>query len=79
MSIMFEVYYHAPEDTSREAALTANIISHGGRLDNREVGGELLQGVCLTYEFDDRGIAEEVATALRSQGIHVEGPVDYAQ
>jgi hypothetical protein len=33
--------------------------------------------VCLTFEFDDRTQAELAANALRQEGEHVEGPVDY--
>lgn len=75
---MFEVYYRPPADIRREAALTARVSEFGGKLDYREVpeNGQS-GGVCLTYEFDDRGQAEAAATALREQGEHIEGPMDY--
>jgi hypothetical protein len=78
MSVMFEVYYRPPVDTSKEAALTTRIAKLGGRLTYREVPGDgNLGGVCLTYEFDDPSLAEEAAKALRENGEHVEGPVQY--
>jgi hypothetical protein len=36
MSFMFEVYYKAPADSNREAALTQRVSRFGGRLDFRE-------------------------------------------
>jgi hypothetical protein len=33
--------------------------------------------VCLTYEFSGFQEAQEAASRLRSQGEHVEGPMDY--
>jgi hypothetical protein len=78
MSYMFEVYYKPPSDPIREAALTQRVVSLGGRLDFREDPEEQGNaGVCLTYEFDDLEAAEVAAEALRRQGEHVEGPVDY--
>lgn len=78
MSTMFEVYYRAPADPSREAALAERVSGLGGRLDYREgpdEGGP--DAVCLTFEFNDPGRAREAADSLRRQGEHVEGPVDY--
>ena len=78
MSFMFEVYCRPPTDPKKEAALTARASSLGGRLSYREAPDEEgSDGVCLTYEFDDRDQAELAAKALRDQGEHVEGPVDY--
>jgi hypothetical protein len=78
MSFMFEVYYRPPEDPQKEAALTAQVSSLGGRLSYREPPGENGRGgVCLTYEFDDHDQAAAAASVLREQGEHVEGPVDY--
>jgi hypothetical protein len=74
---MFEVYYRAPEDPRKEAALTARVAGLGGRLSYREPPAEAGGAVCLTYEFDGPGQAEVAAEALRGQGEHVEGPVDY--
>lgn len=78
MSYMFEVYYRPPADPSKEAALTAQVSSLGGRLSYREVpeaGGR--GSVCLTYEFEDPRQAEVAAQTLRERGEHVEGPADY--
>ncbi len=78
MSFMFEVFYQPPPDPRKEAALTARISSLGGHLTYREVPEEQRKGaVGLTYEFDDRDQAETAAQALREEGTHVEGPVDY--
>ena len=78
MSFMFEVLYKPPSDPSREAVLAERIGEFGGRLSYREepevVG---VAPVCLTYEFNDFEVAQKAATALRSQGEHVEGPMDY--
>jgi hypothetical protein len=76
MSFMFEVYYRLPADPRREAALTARVSCLGGRLSYREAPAEK-GGVCLTYEFDEPDQAAAAAQALREQGEHVEGPVDY--
>ena len=75
---MFEVYYRPPADPEREATLTERVSSLGGRLDYREVPAEgQTGGVCLTFEFGDPDRAQAAADALRAQGEHVEGPVDY--
>jgi hypothetical protein len=75
---MFEVYYGTPEDPQREQSLAERVSHLGGRLDYREVPIEGLPGgVCLTFEFDNIDRARAVAEALRAQGEHVEGPVDY--
>lgn len=78
MSFMFEVLYRSPADPRKEAALTARVAEFGGRLDFYEApdeGGP--ESICLTYEFDSMDLAERAALALRQQGEHVEGPVDY--
>ena len=78
MSYMFEVYYEPPQDSRREATLTKHVRHLDGRLSFREDPDEQEIGaVCLTYEFDDLGLAEVAADSLRQQGDHVEGPVDY--
>ena len=78
MSVMFEVYYSGPADAGREAGLTELVIRGGGRFDFREETGQSERGgVCLTYEFDNWGLAAAVADTLRQRGEHVEGPVDY--
>jgi hypothetical protein len=78
MSYMFEVHYRPPSDTAREAALAERVSHLGGRLDYRESPPQGRPGgVCLTFEFDDIDRARRAAEALRSQGEHVEGPVDY--
>ena len=78
MSFMVEVYYRPPADARKEAALTARVADLGGQLSFREVPEKgQAGGVCLTYEFDKPGRTELAAAALRDQGEHVEGPVDY--
>ncbi len=78
MSYMFEVYYRAPADPTREAALTERVSRLGGRLDYREAPDDGRPGgVCLTFEFHDIDRARAAAEALRAQGEHVEGPADY--
>ena len=79
MSYMFEVYDKAPADPKKEAALSQQVLKHGGRLDYREDPEETgsSRAVIRTYEFDDFGQAEAAAEALRQQGEHVEGPGDY--
>ncbi len=78
MSAMFEVLYKSPADSKREAIIAERVGHFGGRLTCREEPDVAEIGpVCLTFEFSDRGIAEEAATTLRSQGEHVEGPSDY--
>ena len=79
MSCMFEVYYLPPANARKEADLTARISQWGGWLSYREVPDEGVAGsVCLTYEFTDSAQAETAAAALREQGEHVEGPMDYS-
>lgn len=78
MAYMFEVYYKAPANGTKEEALTEQVSRYGGRLDYREEPVEAdSQAVVLTYEFDEAERAEEVAELLRQQGEHVEGPVGY--
>lgn len=78
MTYMFEVYYRPPEDPKREESLAERVSHLGGRLDYREVPIEGLPGgVCLTFEFRDIERARAAAEALRAQGEHVEGPVEY--
>jgi hypothetical protein len=75
---MFEVLYKSPPDHCREAAISQRASELGGRLTYREESGEVGVGpVCLTYEFDGYQAAQEAAARLRSQGEHVEGPMDY--
>jgi hypothetical protein len=77
VSVMFEVYYRPPADARREATLTERVANLGGRLSFREVPESGTRGVCLTYEFDEPDRAAAAAEALRAQGEHVEGPMDY--
>ncbi len=79
MSVMFEVYYRRPQDVAREARLTEQIVSLGGRFDFWEENEipDVCSYVCLTYEFDEWPQAELVAAVLREQGEHVEGPQEY--
>jgi hypothetical protein len=75
---MFEVYYRLPADAARESALARFVSNLGGRLDYREAPAEGRPGgVCLTFEFNDIDVARGAAEALRSEGEHVEGPVEY--
>ena len=78
MSVMLEVLYKRPSDPKREATISERVGQFGGRLTYREEPGSAGVGpVCLTYEFDAFPQAEEAASRLRSQGEHVEGPMDY--
>ena len=80
MSFMFEVYYQPPADPDKEKALTQRVAALGGRLDYREPSQSEANGsICLTFEFSRRDEAEAAARALREQGEHVEGPVDYGE
>jgi hypothetical protein len=75
---MFEIYCPGPADSARETGLTELVNRLGGRFDFREDSGVPERvGVCLTYEFDNWELAASAADALRQQGEHVEGPVDY--
>jgi hypothetical protein len=75
---MFEVFYKSPPDPRRELVISERVSQLGGRLTYRE---EPVEGnsapVCLTYEFNGYEQAEKAALQLRSQGEHVEGPMDY--
>ncbi len=78
MSYMFEVLYKSPSDPRREAAISERISQLGGRFTYREEPDVVGVGaVCLTFEFSDLQLAQQAAACLRSQGEHVEGPVDY--
>jgi hypothetical protein len=78
MSFMFEVFYKPPANPVKESAVTNRVKALGGRLDYREDPGENgLEGVCLTYEFNDLELATKAADTLRQLREHVEGPVDY--
>ena len=80
MSFMFEVLYKPPSDARREEAISEFVSQFGGSLTCREELDEIGAGpVCLTYEFDDLRVAEKAASGLRSNGVHVEGPVDYGE
>jgi hypothetical protein len=78
MSLMVEVSYESPSDPRREATISERVGQFGGRLTYREEPERTGVGpVCLTYEFDAFTQAEEAACQLRSQGEHVEGPMEY--
>ena len=80
MSVMFEVMYKPPSDPRREAVISERVGRFGGRLTYREepqVAGE--GPVCLTYEFEASQQADEAASDLKSQGEHVEGPMEYGE
>jgi hypothetical protein len=76
---MFEVLYKPPSDPRREAVISDRVGKFGGRLSYREEPELVGVGpVCLTFEFNDFDVAQEAATWLRSEGEHVEGPMDYS-
>jgi len=80
MSFMFEVLYKSPLDMRRELAISESVGRFGGSLTCREEPDDVdlaVGPICLTFEFADRQVAQEAASCLRSQGEHVEGPVDY--
>ena len=80
MSFMFEVLVKSPSDPRREAVISDRLGQFGGRLTYREEPDLVGVGpVCLTYEFGDLEVANQAASSLRSQGVHVEGPVDYGE
>ena len=60
---MFEVYYKAPADPQKEAALRQRVYELGGRLDYREEGQDN-SAVTLTYEFDQLEQAEAAAESF---------------
>jgi hypothetical protein len=75
---MFEVLYKSPSEPQREAVISERVGQFGGRLTYREEPDVVGVGpVCLTYEFNSFQKAQEAASRLRSQGEHVEGPMDY--
>ena len=79
MLVLFEMLYKSPSDPRREATISERVGPFGGRLTYREEPDVIGVGpVCLTYEFNGFQEAEEAATRLRSQGEHVEGPMEYA-
>jgi hypothetical protein len=78
MSFMFEVYYNAPIDETREIRITEQVKKLGGRLDYRE--GPNTHGpnwIVLTFDFDDFDTALAAADLLRTQGERVDGPYNY--
>jgi hypothetical protein len=80
MSFIIDVYFRSPADPDKEKALTQRVAALGGRLDYRESPQSAANGsICLTFEFGRRDEAEAAARALREQGEHVEGPVDYGE
>jgi hypothetical protein len=80
MSFMLEVLYKPPSDARRETVISERAGKFGGRLTCREEPELVGAGpVCLTYEFNDFEVAQEAASLLRSQGEHVEGPMDYGE
>lgn len=79
MSVMFEALYKSPSDPQREAVISERVGQFGGRLTYREEPEVVGVGpVCPTYEFNGFQESEEAAARLRSQGEHVEGPMDDA-
>ncbi len=78
MSVMFEVLYKPPSDPEREVVISERVGEFGGWLTYREEPEIAGMGpVCLTYEFNEFEEAEAAASQLRSQGEHVEGPMEY--
>jgi len=79
MSVMIEVYYRLPRDSSKEGHLTQQVVALGGRLEHAEeieLDG-VCSNVCLTYEFNEWKHTEVAAEYLRQNGGHVEGPQEY--
>ena len=80
MCYMFEVFYSLPPNESREGALSKTVANFGGHLGYREsINRDKNATVCLSFEFSNLKQAEAAATALRGQGEHVEGPMEYGQ
>jgi hypothetical protein len=80
MSVMFEVLYKSPSDPRRESIISESVGKFGGRLTYREEPDGVGAGpICLTYEFNGFEEAQEAAARLRSQGEHVEGPMEYGE
>jgi hypothetical protein len=77
MSVMLELLYKAPSDRRREEVISERVGELGGRLTYREEPDVQGGPVCLTFEFASYPEAHEAASRLRSQGEHVEGPMDY--
>jgi hypothetical protein len=78
MSFMFEVFYTAPVDTSREQELSSLMAPFGGKLTWRDLPAHpACLAISLYFEFDDRRNAEKAAKLLYEQGVHVEGICDY--
>jgi hypothetical protein len=78
MSVMLELWYAPPANPRREERVARQIENLGGRLTFREEPRpDELSGICLTFEFADRAQAEDVASSLRKEGEHIEGPMDY--
>jgi len=78
MSYIFEIYYHSPVDCHREEKIVKEVAGFGGKLTFREEPeNHIHKAICLTFEFDKIELAEKAASAMRSLGEHVEGPMDY--
>ncbi len=80
MSFMLEVLSKSSLDMRREAMIAESVSRFGGHLSCREEPDDVdfaAGPICLTFEFANRQVAQEAASCLRSQGEHVEGPVDY--
>ena len=78
MSVILEIYYKSPENLSREARISDEVVKLGGTLSFKEQPESAAsEAICLTYQFPDREIGERAAKAIRSLGEHVEGPSDY--
>ena len=77
MSFMTDVYFKPPANPAKEAVITDRMIFFGGRLDLREdTDDHDLDGVCLSYEFDDIEGATQAADLLRELGEDFEGPYE---
>lgn len=77
MSVMLEVLCRSPRDAEREARLAGAVRPAGGELTYCEDADRVGGPVTLTFEFADRGRAEQAAALLREHGEHVEGLGDY--
>jgi hypothetical protein len=75
MSIMIEVHYRKPVNSTREKAIISWVSRYSGELTFRE--DDAANSICLTLEFPNWELALEAASKLREAGMHVEGPMDY--
>ena len=73
MSKMIEIYCTVPHNQATSSAVAAVVRQHHGEITFFEEDAR----VCLTAEFYELDDAESAADAVRTLGLHVEGPGDY--